>query len=276
MPTAPGKYSPGTMACGMFTAMGGMSGLEYVLIGLAAVAAGLVNALAGGGTLISFPMLIAVGVPAVAANITNTIALSPGYLGATIAQTKDLRGQAQRLWLLLPASVVGGVVGGILLLNTGERLFRALVPFLILLASGLLAAQEPLRKWFLRRAGPAASEAASESWTILPVAIAAVYGGYFGAGVSVIILAVLGLVLNDTLTRLNALKQAISFIVNVAAAVLFLFSGQIVWPAALVMAAGAVVGGVLGGRLASRIRPVTLRRIVVAIGVVVAAIYLMR
>jgi len=259
----------------MFTAMTGMSGLDFVLVGLAAVAAGAVNALAGGGTLITFPMLIAVGVPAVAANITNTIALSPGYLGATIAQAKDLRGQTRRLWLLLPASIVGGIAGGILLLNTGERLFRALVPFLILLAAGLLAAQEPLRKWFLRRAGPAAP-AASESWTMLPVGLAAVYGGYFGAGVSVIILAVLGLVLNDTLTRLNALKQAISFSVNVAAAVLFLFSGQIVWSAALVMAVGAIVGGALGGRLASRIRPVTLRRIVVTIGVVVAAIYLAR
>lgn len=259
----------------MFTGMAGMNGLDFVLVGLAAVAAGLVNALAGGGTLISFPMLIAVGVPAVAANITNTIALSPGYLGATIGQAKDLRGQSQRLWLLLPASIVGGVAGGVLLLNTGERLFRALVPFLILLACGLLAAQEPLRKWFLRRSGPA-EMATSESWTIIPVALAAVYGGYFGAGVSVIILAVLGLVLNDSLTRLNALKQAISFSVNVAAAVLFIFSGQIVWPAALVMAAGAIVGGALGGRLASRIRPVTLRRLVVTIGVVIAAIYLVR
>lgn len=256
--------------------MAGMSGLEFVLIGLAAVAAGAVNALAGGGTLISFPMLIAVGVPAVAANITNTIALSPGYLGATIGQARDLRGQSQRLWLLVPASVVGGIAGGLILLNTDEQVFQALVPFLILLASGLLAAQEPVRRWFLRRASADRPATASEFWTVLPVGLAAVYGGYFGAGVSVIILAVLGLVLDDSLTRLNALKQAISFSVNMAAAVLFLFSGEIVWPAAVVMAVGAVVGGALGGRLASRIQPSALRRIVVALGVVIAAIYLVR
>jgi len=96
---------------------------EYVLVGLAALAAGAVNALAGGGTLITFPMLTAVGIPAVAANVTNTVALCPGYLGATLAQAGDLRGQRRRLWMLMPASVAGGVLGGVLLLNTDERLF---------------------------------------------------------------------------------------------------------------------------------------------------------
>jgi uncharacterized membrane protein YfcA len=253
-----------------------MSSLDLLLVGLAAVAAGAVNALAGGGTLITFPMLTAVGVPAVAANVTNTVALCPGYFGATMAQVKDLQGQARRLWLLAPAGVVGGVAGGILLLNTGERLFRALVPFLILLASGLLAVQEPLRRWFMRRAGPAGPATISEAWTALPVALAGVYGGYFGAGLSVIVLAVLGLVLNDSLTRLNALKQAIAFSVNIAAAVFFLFSGQVVWLAALVMAIGALIGGALGGRMARRVRPVMLRRIVVTIGVAVALVYLAR
>jgi uncharacterized membrane protein YfcA len=126
--------------------------LEYVLVGLAALAAGAVNALAGGGTLITFPMLTAVGVPAVAANVTNTVALCPGYLGATLAQAGDLRGQRRRLWMLMPASVVGGVLGGVLLLNTDERLFRELVPYLILLASALLAAQGPVRAWLTRGA----------------------------------------------------------------------------------------------------------------------------
>ncbi len=113
--------------------------IDFILVALAAVAAGAVNALAGGGTLITFPMLVAVGVPAVAANVTNTVALCPGYLGATFAQMKDLRGQEQRLRFLVPASIVGGIVGGVLLLNTGERLFRDLLPYLILLAAGLLA-----------------------------------------------------------------------------------------------------------------------------------------
>src|SRR5512143_970528 len=107
-----------------------LTGFEFVLIGLAAVAAGLVNALAGGGTLITFPMLIAVGLPAVAANVTNTVALCPGHFGATLAQSNDLKGQKARLWFVVPAGVIGGIIGGVLLLNTGEKLFRSLVPFL--------------------------------------------------------------------------------------------------------------------------------------------------
>jgi uncharacterized membrane protein YfcA len=253
-----------------------VSGFEFALVGLAAVAAGAVNALAGGGTLITFPMLMAVGVPAVAANVTNTVALCPGYLGATLAQSSDLRGQKQRLWLFLPAGGIGGIVGGILLLNTGERVFRELVPFLILLASGLLAAQNRLRAWLVRRSGRTASTTAPEKWAALPIGVAAIYGGYFGAGLSVIVLAVLGLLLEDSLTRLNALKQAIAFSVNIAAAIFFVFSGQVVWPAALVMAVGALIGGALGGRLASRIKPAMLRWIVVVIGIVVAVIYLQR
>jgi len=253
-----------------------LSGFEFILVGLAAVAAGAVNALAGGGTLITFPTLTAVGIPAVAANVTNTVALCPGYLGATLAQSNDLRGQKRRLWLVLPAGVIGGVLGGILLLNTGERMFRALVPFLILLASGLLAIQDPVRAWLVRRSGPAGSTTASEKWATLPVGLAAVYGGYFGAGLSVIVLATLGLMLEDSLTRLNALKQAVAFSVNIAAAIFFVFSGKVVWPAALVMAVGALIGGALGGRLAGRIKPATLRWVVVVIGIAVAAIYLAR
>jgi uncharacterized membrane protein YfcA len=250
--------------------------ISYVLIGLAAIAGGAVNALAGGGTLITFPVLMAVGLPAVPANITNTVALCPGYLGGTFAQIRDLRGQARHLWFLAPAGVLGGIAGGFLLLNTGESMFRALVPYLILLATGLLAVQERLRAWLVGRAVRNGSATPHEAWTVLPVFLASIYGGYFGAGLSVIVLAVLGLVLEDTLTRLNALKQIISFSINIAAAVFFVFSGKIVWPAALVMMVGALVGGALGGRLAGRIQPATLRRIVVTAGVIIALIYLVR
>ncbi len=250
--------------------------LQYVLAGLAALAAGLVNALAGGGTLITFPMLVAVGLPAVAANVTNTVALCPGYFGATLAQSNDLKGQKARLWFVVPAGVIGGIVGGVLLLNTGEKLFRSLVPFLILAASILLAVQDPVRAWLVRRAKQNGSTKTSEAWAALPLGLAAVYGGYFGAGLSVIVLAVLGLTLEDTLTRLNALKQAVAFSTNVAAAIFFVFSGQVVWPVALVMAVGALIGGALGGKLAGKIKPSTLRWIVVTIGVIVAVIYLVR
>jgi uncharacterized protein len=253
-----------------------LSGFEFTLVGLAAAAAGFANALAGGGTLITFPVLIAVGIPPVVANVTNTVALCPGYLGATLAQAKDLRGQRRRMGWLLPAGVVGGVLGGILLLNTSERTFVVLVPFLILLASGLLAVQEPLRSWLARRAGRSDSRTMPEWPAVLPVLLAAIYGGYFGAGLSVIVLAALGMLLNDTLTRLNALKQSISFSVNVAAAILFLFSGQVFWSTAIVMAGGALLGGVLGGRLAGRIKPSLLRCIVVLIGLLVGVIYLLR
>jgi hypothetical protein len=250
--------------------------LEYLLIAIASVAAGAINALAGGGTLITFPMLTLVGIPALAANVTNTVALCPGYLGATIAQSHELLGQEEHLCWCLPAGLIGGVLGGVLLLHTGEHAFRAMVPFLILLASVLLAVQERLRAWLVRRAEHAGGRAASNKWAAGAVGVAAIYGGYFGAGLSVIVLATLGLTIDDSLTRLNALKQAIALCINVAAAVFFLFSGKVVWPAAIVMAAGALLGGVLGGRLAGRIQPAMLRRIVVAVGLVVAIIYLVR
>jgi len=253
-----------------------LDALSFILVGLAAIAGGAVNALAGGGTLITFPMLMTVGIPAVPANITNTVALCPGYLGGTFAQVRDLRGHERHLWFLAPAGVLGGIAGGILLLNTGETMFRTLVPYLILLATGLLAVQERLRAWLLGRSNGEATAPPHEAWTMLPVFLASIYGGYFGAGLSVIVLAVLGLVLEDNLTRLNALKQIISFSINIAAAIFFLFSGQIVWAAMLVMAVGALAGGVLGGRLARRIKPAALRRLVVTAGVVIALIYFVR
>ncbi len=250
-----------------------LGGLDYLLLAAAALIAGAVNALAGGGTLITFPMLTAVGVPAVAANVTNSVALCPGYIGGTWSQRRDLDGQASRLRLLVPLGVLGGLLGGWLLLRTGEELFRALVPWLILIASMLLAVQEPLRRWLLARASRHAAAGHAETWAALPIALAAVYGGYFGAGLGVITLATLGIALDDTLTRLNAVKQALSFAINVAAAIYFLFSDQIVWPAAVVMAIAALIGGMLGGRLAGRISPTTLRHLVVASGLIVAGIY---
>jgi uncharacterized membrane protein YfcA len=253
-----------------------LSWLNLFLIALAAVAGGAVNALAGGGTLITFPVLTAIGIPPVAANITNTVALAPGYLSGTLAQKNDLAGQRRRLLWLTPASVAGGLVGGLLLLNTEERIFGELVPYLILLACLLLALQGKVRAWLTRRAGAGGQTSLPEPLATIPVFLASIYGGYFGAGLSVIVLAVLGLVIDDTLTRLNALKQAIAFCVNVAAALFFIFSGQVVWTAAVVMAVGSIIGGVIGGRLAGSIQPGTLRAVVITLGLIAAAIYLVR
>jgi uncharacterized membrane protein YfcA len=246
------------------------------MIGLAAVIGGLVNALAGGGTLITFPMLTAVGVPPIAANVTNTVALCPGYLGATFAQMKDLRGQKRTLLFLLPTGLLGGIAGGVLLLHTSDKTFQKLIPYLILLAVVLLAFQDRLRTWVTDRMSNQGGKHLSATWAILPVIPAAIYCGYFGAGVSVMVLAVIGLVLEDSFTRLNALKQAISFSINIAAAIFFLFSGQIYWLAALVMSICALGGGALGGRLAGKIKPIILRRIVIAIGIIVAVVYFVR
>ena len=250
--------------------------INYIFASLAAVIAGMFNALAGGGTLITFPTLLSIGLSPVVANVTNTIALCPGFLGGTLAQAKDLKDQKKRLWLAVPAALLGGLTGGFLLLRTSDKLFGNLVPFLILLAAGLLAVQTPLRTWITHRQAQAPARYIPEAWLILPVFLGAIYGGYFGAGLSIVILAVLGLIMNDNLTRLNALKQSIGFAANIGAALLFILSGKINWSVAIVMMVGALLGGSLGGRLASRVKPNVLRWIVVTIGFIVGMIYLVK
>lgn len=250
-----------------------MTSWDLLIAALAAVAAGLINALAGGGTLISFPVLVAVGVPPVAANITNAVALCPGYFGATIAQLPNLKGQRAQLMLLIPIAVLGGLAGGMILLRTGERTFTALVPWMILAASLLLAVQEPVKKFVSKRLANSSGKHHTALFSALPIAAAAIYGGFFSAGMSVLLLAVLGLTLDDSLTRLNALKQVLAFSVNIAAAVFFLFSDQVVWTAAAVMAVGALIGGAIGGKLAGKMPPAVLRWVVVVAGIAIAIAY---
>jgi len=249
--------------------------LSLVWVALAALAAGLVNALAGGGTLLSFPALVAVGVPPIVANVTNSVALCPGYLGGVLTQARDLRGQGRRLLLLVPAGALGGAVGGLVLLSTGERLFEALVPFLILFATLVLAAQVPLRQWVTRRLAREAGEG-DESWAALPIFLSAIYGGYFGAGLGMVMLAALGVTLNDTLTRINAIKQVLSLAINFAAVLYFVFAAEILWSMAAVMAVAALVGGMAGGYLASRIRQSHLRSLMVVTGCVLSVYYFLR
>ena len=250
-----------------------MTAVDLLLAALAAVAAGAVNAIAGGGTLISFPVLIALGVPPLAANITNAIALCPGYFGATLAQRRNLEGQRRRATILIPASLVGGLLGAIILVYSGERLFTALVPWMLITASMLLAVQDAVRNQVLKRSqSPDHSERTSPA-TVIAVFAASVYGGFFSAGMSVLILAVVGMTIFDSFTRLNALKQILAFTVNVAAVLFFLGSNYVIWSATAVMAIAALIGGALGGKLAARMNPTVLRWVVVAIGAAMAIFY---
>ena len=251
--------------------------LDWVLAGLAATAAGGINAVAGGGTLVSFPALLALGVPPVSANITNTVALCPGYLGGAMAQRPGLEGQRQRVRRLLLAAALGGLAGSILLVVTSDKLFKDLIPWLILLATLLLALQDRLRRW-LRIGAPVTSTgepgpAHDPAWLPAPVFLTAIYGGYFGAGLGIMLLAVLGLVLHEPLNRLNALKQVLSLVINVVAALFFVFTGKVLWGFALAMAFGSLVGGHFGGRLAGWLDPKTLRAVVVVFGLAVSAYY---
>jgi uncharacterized membrane protein YfcA len=264
-----------------------LSGLDYLAAAGAAALAGAINALAGGGTLVSFPTLVAIGVPVVPANVTNTVALVPGYLGGTWAQRDDLRPQAERARPLLVAAALGGVGGSLLLVSIPSHAFRVAVPYLILASCGLLLFQDRIRDW-LRPPGsdlaasdvPAARADAADQeathWRIallITVFLSAVYGGFFGAGLGIMLLAVLGLFSSEPLVKVNALKQALSFVVNLAAAIFFVFSGKVVWELVPVMAAASIVGGVTGGRLVQVIDAGLMRGLVVGIGVAVAIVF---
>ncbi len=249
-----------------------LDAMHIAIVAFAAFAGGFINAIAGGGSLITFPTLVALGIPPVIANITNTVALCPGYFGATVAQRKDLAGQGRRLAIMLPLAAIAGGGGALLLVHTGESTFTAVVPFLILLASVLIGLQGTMRGWLERREGRAHSNALAA----IPVTAAAVYGGYFGAGVGVIILAALGVVLADTLTRLNALKQTISLTVNITAAIVFAVRAPVDWTLAAVMAGTALAGGLVGGALASRIPANVLRWGIVVLGTTIACVYFVK
>lgn len=250
--------------------------------GVAALAAGAVNGIAGGGTLISFPALLAIGVPPLASNVTNTVALCPGYLSGTLAAAGDLRVQRRRARRVAPFAAVGGLSGALLLQVTPEATFSAAVPWLVLLAAALLLAQDPVRSWVERRAaarvaaapgggaGDPGVRADATPWLEVAVLLGAVYGGFFGAGLGIMLLAVLGVCCTDRLNHLNAVKQMISLLVNVAAAAFFAAGGHVRWELVPVMAVAALVGGAAGSRVAQRVDATRLRQVVVAVGVAVA------
>jgi uncharacterized membrane protein YfcA len=239
---------------------------NFFLLIVAGFIAGGINAIAGGGSLISFPALLAAGYSAKVANVTNTIALVPGYVGGTAGYRRELDGQRRRIETLGLVSVLGGLGGAALLLLTPQSLFRAVVPWLILAACALLAAQP----WVTRLVRGKQGQREPPRTVLMSCQfVAAIYGGYFGAGLGVIMLALLGIFLNDSLQRLNALKGVLSFSVNVVAAAVFVVFGPVAWLPVLIMAAASLLGGNAGARVARKLQPNILRVAVIAYGVAI-------
>ena len=245
----------------------------HVAAAAAAIGGGLVNAVAGGGTLITFPVLTAIGIPSVRANATNSVALLPGYLGGVSAQRDDLKGLSTAVRPQIAAALLGGLTGSVLLIVTSESAFRAVVPFLILSACVLMAAQDRIRSWIFT---PGQTHQSHPVLQVTAVYLAAIYGGYFGAGLGIMLIAVLGLFSDLPFARLNAIKLLLAFMANLAAAVFLSFSGKVEWSVALVMAPAALLGGNLGGRVARIVPPKKMRAFVIAFGVVVAIIYFVK
>jgi uncharacterized membrane protein YfcA len=244
-----------------------------LLVAGAGLLAGAVNAIAGGGTLISFPALLATGQSALSANITSTVALVWGWAGGTFAYRPELRGQRERVIRLSVPAVIGGIGGAVLLLNTPADSFRAVVPYLVLLACALLAAQPYLGRLLTRQRG--AHDRITPD-VYLVVLVGGVYGSYFGAGLGVALLALLGLLLADDLQRINALKGPLGFLVNIAGAAVFLASGRVHWIHCAILAGSAFVGATIGVRYARRLSDNALRIAVVVLGVVVAVVLIVR
>lgn len=244
---------------------------RVALIAAAGFLAGMVNAIAGGGSLISFPALLAVGYPAVPANVTNAVAVLPGYLSGSLAYRGELSGQGSRIARLGLASALGALVGSVLLVFSPEDLFRRIVPFLILLSCALLAAQ-PLLARTSRTADT--THGGLSPWLLPSQFLAAVYGGYFSAGLGIMLLAILGLFLEEDMQSLNALKVAISLVIGLVTAAYFALFGPVIWGAAAIMAVTNLLGGQAGVFVARRMSASLLRTVVVFFGTAVA-VYLM-
>lgn len=251
-----------------------LSVLSAALLALVALLAGAINAIAGGGSLLTFPALLAAGLSPVSANVTNTVSLVPGYMGGIAGFRHDLPSQGQRVRMLLPAAFAGSLLGAIVLLTTSAAVFKHIVPVLVLIAAIVLLLQPMLQKR-LGRLHPETGEPLvreNDTATVIAVFLAAVYGGYFGAVLGIILLAVLGTFLPDDLHRLNALKSVLQFATNIIAVVVFAIFGPVQWLVVLLMAPMSLAGGWLGSRLSRRVHPKVLRAVIGVYGVGAAVI----
>jgi len=246
--------------------------LDASVLAAAAFAAGAINAVAGGGSLISFPALIAAGYPAKVANVTNSVALWPGYASGSFGYRAELGPQRQRVMVLIVPSVLGALAGSAVLLATPQSAFDAVVPFLVLFAALLMAVQEPLARFAITHR---LSSTGGDHIPLLlhaGIFLLAGYGAYFGAGLGILTLAILGILLPDDLHHSNALKGMLSLLINAVAVVYFALFGPVEWGPALVMALGALAGGYLGVGVARKLGRKWLRAAIVAYGVVVAIV----
>jgi uncharacterized membrane protein YfcA len=242
-----------------------------VLLAGASGVAGVVNAVAGGGTLLTFPALLAAGIAPVAANATNTVALVPGQLASAYAYRSYLADERRRAMVLAVPSLVGGTVGAALLLLLPAQTFEAIVPWLILFACVLLAAQGPIKAAVAR--WPHANHPAA-LW--IAQLFISVYGGYFGAGIGILMLAAMAILIPSSLQHSNALKVLYALLINFMAAAIFVASGAARMPEATLMAAASIVGGFLGAKLAQRLPPLGMRLFAIGIGVYAAVRFLIR
>jgi uncharacterized membrane protein YfcA len=246
-----------------------------VAVLFAGMAAGTINVVVGSGTLITFPTLLAFGVPPVTANVSNTIGLVPGVASGVVGYRRELRGQRARVVRLGSASLLGGVVGALLLLVLPEGAFRAIVPALILLGLLLVVVQPRVSAWVDARHEGARGEFGP--WWVWPAVFGTgVYGGYFGAAQGVILMGVLGIGIADTLQRLNGVKNVLAGLVNGVAGLIFLVVADVDWTAVGLIAAGSVVGGQLGATVGRRLPPLVLRVVIVIVGLAALASFLLK
>ncbi|MCG3149370.1 MAG: putative membrane transporter protein YfcA [Verrucomicrobiae bacterium] len=234
----------------------------------AGFAAGFVNAIAGGGTLLSFPALMFGGLTAIVANATNTLALVPGAIASAWVYRQRLRENRQLIITYGVPSVIGGLAGAVLLLATTEKLFRAIVPFLILLACVLLVLNEPIGRWMTRRANLNPKRHAILLWG--SQLVIGIYGGYFGAGIGIMMLAAMAIFLPEDLQTANALKAILAVVINGTALVYFIVAGKIDYQLGAIVAVAAIAGGYVGAHVAQKLSPRWLRAVVVVYGAAIA------
>jgi len=251
-----------------------VTGIEMFAVFLAGIAAGTVNTVVGSGTLITFPTLLAFGVPSVTANVSNTIGLVPGSVSGAIGYRRELSGQRGRLVRLASASLLGGAVGAVLLLALPEVAFNAIVPALIGLGCVLVIFTPAITRRVTARAGSRERPEHGAAWVWVMVFLTGVYGGYFGAAQGVLLMAIMGIGIHESLQRLNGTRNVLAGLVNGVAASIFIVAADVDWTVVALIAAGSVIGAQFGAPVGRRLPPLALRTFIVVVGVVAVITFL--